>query len=117
MFVLIDAASMTVRHRLEISNKVRNKPTQHIQFAETGGKLFAVASRYYQYVDILEVVADGRLETDPETLTAVDVAGGEDACIRSMAEHPTLGNGILVAGYKFMTAVFVQTGDGNARRA
>ena len=112
LFVLVDAASMTVRHKLEVAKKVTDSKamTKHIRFVDSNERLFAVASRDYQFVDIIEIVAGGRLTTDAETRTAVDVTGGKDLEINSLVEHPTNGNGVLVAGDKFMQALFVEAG-------
>ena len=76
MFVLIDATSMKVTDTLKV-NKNSSCGTRHIQLFKTNGRLFAVAGRLRQYVDIIEV-CHKKLASNFNMCMAVDVTDGNN---------------------------------------
>ena len=96
---MVDADSMTVTSTLKVDTKAAH-PTWHIRFVTNSNRLFVVASRYYQYVDVLEVEGNN-LTTDLANQTAIDVTDGYGTRIYTLVEHPGSGNSVLMAGHGF----------------
>ena len=94
---------MTVTSSLEVDTKVSH-PTWHIRFLESNDRIFAVASRYQQYVDILEIT-NGLLAAYFPTRTAVDVTDGKPSKIFTILENPYSQDCILLAGEFFMKSL------------
>ena len=90
---------MTVTSTLKVDTKVAH-PTRHIRFVTSSNRLFVVASRDFQYVDVLEVEGNN-LTTDLANQTAIDVTEGAGSWICSLVEHPGSGNSVLTAGHGF----------------
>ena len=110
-FVLVDSKSMSVTDTLKVDKNV-SCGTLHIRMLEKNGRIFAVASRDRQFVDILEIRGD-KLKTNFQTRIAVDVTEGKASFIRSLEAHPTERNCVLVVGDRFKAkTISVEAGPG-----
>ena len=89
---------MTVTSTLKVDTKAAH-PTWHIRFVTSSNRLFVVASRYRQYVDVLEV--EGNNLTTDLADQAIDVTDGSGRGIWTLVEHPGSGNSVLMAGHGF----------------
>ena len=99
MFVLVDAASMTVTDTAIVDNDV-SCSTNHIRLLEAKGHIFAVASRLLQFVDIFKITVS-KLTTKLRKIGAFDVTDGRSKQILSLVAHPTSSNCVLLAGDRF----------------
>ena len=96
---MVDATSMTVTDTYITQQNVETY-TRQMEFLVTNGRIFVVASRFSQFLDIFEVCGD-KLMTCAQTRMPIDVTDGKIESIQSLVLHPTESNCMLVAGNKF----------------
>ena len=101
---------MTVKHRLQVDSSLSDcNPTRHIRFVEAYARVFVIASRLFDHIDVIEIV-DSSFMTNFDTYRPIRV--GPDSRIQpinSLVEHPTNKDTLLIGGYRWMALLSIRT--------
>ena len=91
---------MTLVDRLTVTEKFDYYGVIHIRLLSMDNRLVAVCCRSEQYIDILQVTGN-RLSVSSKN-TAVDVCGGNNNNIRSIGQHASHKNTVMLGGNYWM---------------